>query len=320
VHLEAMIREIVSLLASYREEDLPLFPQVFVFSSPEGLKALAPSSTQVTIGTIPLAAESAAGIIKSCAPLAKGGWSIFVVKETDGQRLRYGLFRSLRHSLSTASEESMGGLGREMPVIMIRNRGHLIVDLTSTAGTRFTVALTTTPAKPSPLESAIESFVGAAGSNLLADGGYKPYLRRLVGDILQESHGTLLAVIARPKQGGKHTTLADGVWPEPALALADLLRTASASRTADALADLHAAETLLRGMVNSDGVVVFGSDGTVLAYRVFLKPKTGEKGKLSEEGGGRRRTYELMKLRLGSPFKAALFRSHDGETACEVTK
>jgi hypothetical protein len=53
VHTEGMIREIVSLLASYREEDLPLFPEVFVFASPDGLKALAPSSGQITIGTAP---------------------------------------------------------------------------------------------------------------------------------------------------------------------------------------------------------------------------------------------------------------------------
>ena len=48
------------------------------------------------------------------------GWAVFVVKETD--RFRYGLFRSVRHSLSTGAEESMIGLGKEVPVLLLRNR------------------------------------------------------------------------------------------------------------------------------------------------------------------------------------------------------
>jgi len=49
VHLEEMIREFVGLLAAYREEDLPLFPEVYLFSSPNGLTALAPSTTRITL-------------------------------------------------------------------------------------------------------------------------------------------------------------------------------------------------------------------------------------------------------------------------------
>jgi hypothetical protein len=50
--------------------------------------------------------------VKTCAPLAKGGWSIFVVKENE--HFRYGLFRAILHSLATAAEESMGDLGKTM--------------------------------------------------------------------------------------------------------------------------------------------------------------------------------------------------------------
>ncbi len=83
---------------------------------------------------------------------------------------------------------------------------------------------------------------------------------------------------------------------------------------ADSLADLEAAEALLDGMLNSDGVVVLGPDGSVLAYRVFLKPTDEEKRTLPERGGGRRRTFELMKARVGKTLRAAFFRSQDGET------
>jgi hypothetical protein len=306
------------MLASYREEDVPLFPEVFVFASPEGLKALAPSSQQTTIGTLPLAAESAATILKNCAPLAKGGWAIFAVKENE--EIRYGLFRSMLHSLSTAAEESMGGLGEGIPVILVRNRGHFVVDLRTTTNKHFTATLKTTPAEPSPLDKHVEAFSKAACSDIPESRVFQSYLRRLITAILQDCHGTLLAVIEPLKSGKPHASLKDGVWPTPALTLSDLHARARSARTSDALADLIAAETLLRGMVNSDGLVVFGSDGTVLAYHVFLKPSSTERGQISEEGGGRRRTYELMRQRLKSRFKAVLMRSQDGGTKCEVSK
>ena len=107
------------------------------------------------------------------------------------------------------------------------------------------------------------------------------------------------------------------MWPKQQINLLDLHRNAKASNSTDGLADLQAAESLLRGMINSDGIVLFGTDGTVLAYHVFVKPKDDEAMKLPDIGGGRRRTFELMKLRLPSIFKAVFFRSQDGATGCE---
>jgi hypothetical protein len=70
-------------------------------------------------------------------------------------------------------------------------------------------------------------------------------------------------------------------------------------------------------MISSDGVVIFGTNGTLLAYRVFLKPTDDEKKILPDKGGGRRRTYALMLSRMDHALKAALFRSQDGDTECE---
>ena len=65
-------------------------------------------------------------------------------------------------------------------------------------------------------------------------------------------------------------------------------------------------------MVNSDGIIVFRSDGAVLAYRAFLKlpPRNG----IAATGGARRRTFEALKANLRKVPEAALFRSHDGQT------
>ena len=49
-------------------------------------------------------------------------------------------------------------------------------------------------------------------------------------------------------------------------------------------------------MVRSDGVVVFATNGSVVGYRIFLKPNDEEKKELPDKGGGRRRTFALMQL------------------------
>ena len=314
IHVEELVRELVGILATYREEGSPLFPEVFVFDSAAGLTALAPSTGVISVNRVVLNGDSAKTIVKDCATIANRGWAIFAVK--DGEAVRYGLFRSLRHSLATSAEESMCGLGQGVPVIMIRNRGQLVVELRNTNGERFTAALTTTPAQPSPLEGHVEKFVTAVIAKVEDSEQLKSYLVRVLTDALQNCHGTLMAVIDVPEAAVRPESLTDGTWPDPPINLSELFRAAKGN-DAVAHADLVAAETLMRGMINSDGVVVFGSNGTILSYRVFLKPQQQEHAGLPEAGGGRRRTFELMKLRVPAVFKAVFFRSQDGVTGCE---
>ena len=126
-----------------------------------------------------------------------------------------------------------------------------------------------------------------------------------------------MAVIDPPSAARPLENIARGVWLKPPVAIGKRLADAMSKKDADSLADLQAAESLLSGMMNSDGVIILGTDASVLAFRVFLRPKAEEREQLPDRGGGRRRTYELMKLRLPSLFHAVLFRSQDGETACE---
>jgi hypothetical protein len=312
IHLEDLVRELVGLLASYREEDLPLFPEVFIFHSEDGLKALAPSSKRTRLGGAELRGESAEVVVKNCAPLTGRGWAIFIVKEET--RIGYGVFRSVLHSFATGATEAMPGLGKDAPVLLIRNLGHLTVELRSTTGRQFTASLKTLQPEPSRLQTHVDEFVDRASSSVVDQESFKPYLSRLLTEAVQHCHGTLLAVIDRPAGADQPSSLGDGVWPDPPISLAASHANALQTKTAEALATLQSDEDLLKGMMGSDGVVVFGSDGSILAYRVFLIPDGEEAGKLPVRGGGRRRAYELMKLRTPSIFKAALIRSQDGET------
>jgi hypothetical protein len=314
---EETVRELVCLLASYREENVLLFPEVFVVDKLDALNSLAPGLQRLAVRSDTLGAALAAKMLKDCASLASGGWAVYVAK-TGETSAEYGMIRAQRHSFARSAEESMLNLGNAAPVLLVRNRGHLVVELRNSNGARYTVALTSTPAAPSPLSTNVERFVQAAAGVAEEDRvRFVPYLVRLLTELLQRCHGTLLAVFDFSESGLPPPSLADGVWLKPAISLAAMHAAAVRESSADALADLQSVELLLSGMINSDGVVVFDAKGGILAYRVFLKPEDSERRNLPEVGGGRRRAYELMQLRIGTVFKAVLIRSQDGETDCK---
>ncbi len=315
-----LIRDLACLLSSYREEDVPLFPDVFVVGSLSVLSTLAPGTQRVPIGTNGINDETASRLLKRCAGLALRGWGVYVALVSPGKvEVEFGLFRALKHSYATSAEESMKGLDGAAPVVLIRNRGRFVVELINSKNQTFTASFTSAQPAPSPLATHVHDFVIAATSAIPQEriDIFRPYLERLLVDLMQHCHGTLLAIHAPLLDGQpRPQELSDGVWLNPTIDLAAIHGAAASLGTAEALADLQAVEALLSGMVNSDGVVVLDTYGGLVAYSVFLKPNEKEKVNLPERGGGRRRTYELMRMRLGADLRAAFFRSQDGETAC----
>lgn len=316
-HTAELVRDITCLLASYREEDVPLFPDVFVLTDLAKLASISPGTQRVTIKAgIPLnvAAER---VLKDCASLAVRGWSVYVAKTAENVA-EYGLFRSAMHSFATTAEEMMIEQGN-VPMVLVRNRGRLVVELRNSKNETLTASFTSAPAAESAFAQHVSKFVETAASALNEPHaqGFRQYLSRLLTDLLQNCHGTLLMVHSVPEGNQAPEQLSSGVWLTTSVDLYNAYVSAMDAKDANSLAALTAAEALLGGMIGSDGVVVFGNNGSVLGYRIFLKPTDDEKKALPEEGGGRRRTYALMKSRLGEHMKAAFFRSQDGHTECE---
>ncbi len=308
------MRDFVGLLATYREEDIALYPEIYVLSDEAPLRILTGVDTPIQLGVLPLGEGTAASILKDCAPLAKEGWGIFAVKQAE-TTVRFGLFRAQRHSLSTSADEVMRDIGIELPVMLIRNRGFQTVELQNSNRESFTATITTNHAETSTLYADVDRFVSAATEDVPQPDPFAAYLRRLLLGTLQRCHGTLLAVL--PSSGKKNSrALGEGVEPSPVVQLFELFSQATKANDADSLGALRSAEILLDGMIGSDGVVLFGSNGSILAYRAFLKMSPAEDRNVAKVGGNRRRTYEVMKLRVPRVYKAAFFRSQDGETAC----
>jgi len=209
-------------------------------------------------------------------------------------------------------------LGPSVKLIFIKNCGHHAVELHTTSGEKLTAVFRIATASHLGMESQIRQFVDFASASLVDAFEFRAYFRRILSNVIQHCHGTLLAVIP-PFDTTVPASILNAVRPIPHVDFAGLHGEAIRLRDADSLADLKAAEVLLAGMTGSDGIVVFGSDGTLKAYRSFIRPEPNEAILLPLEGGARRRTFELMKIRIPAQYTAAFYRSRDGETRCEVT-
>jgi hypothetical protein len=89
------VRDLTCLLANYREEDVPVYPDVFVALSNEALTSIAPGTQRIPLGRAPFN-SAAERVLKNCATLAVRGWAIYVVK-IDTNLVEFGVFRSLMH-------------------------------------------------------------------------------------------------------------------------------------------------------------------------------------------------------------------------------
>lgn len=94
------------------------------------------------------------------------------------------------------------------------------------------------------------------------------------------------------------------------ISVADRVREYREHKDDEALAKLVRATALLKGMLGSDGIVVFRSNGSIVAYRAFLQPKGKSAGVVA--GGARRRTFESLREGIGSDFEGVLMCSQDG--------
>jgi hypothetical protein len=83
---------------------------------------------------------------------------------------------------------------------------------------------------------------------------------------------------------------------------------------------LRSHESLLRGMIGSDGVTIMGTDGSIRAFRVFVQGSGKKAGgrQQAASGGARSRAFDVLRGYVGKTLRAALFRSHDGRTEVVV--
>jgi hypothetical protein len=270
-----------------------------------------PGSEYVHIGEGPKSAATMALALKKCAPLALSGWAIYI--ERQPARFSFGLLRSGSTILSVGPEDALVDHGlRGVPVLMLHQVGANLIELKGVAHSSLLVHFGAARTEDASPVIAISGFVGEIVRD--APGSFQEqaatFYRQLLVDVLHAQHGTL-AVVVKARSRVLPRQFSDAVPLIPKLdvcsRIADLLGKSDSTSSER----VRACASLIKGMLLSDGITVFGSDASVRGYNAFVKhPRL--KSAEAMAGGARLRTLTALEEMVGHCLRGAFMQSQDG--------
>lgn len=296
--------ELIVLLAKYREEGNPLFPEVYITTNVNDIIAMLPDAELLNLGKSTRDVDGLKRAIKKTAPLATGGWLVFI--EDDGSDLNYGLFRGDLNPVAVMADTVLLDNSNTTPVAKVCQIAHDCVEIRSCFGEHHYIFLNHRKEEsPPPLYSLaklIDAICYRVSPELVEP--TKSYLTRIFYNALRVSHGSLVAVTSGRKPPAK--LFDDGIPLEPPVDFPLLIR--SVRRAEVSPARLQSSSALLEGMLNSDGIIVFNNKGQLVGFNYFVRAKTTSR----ESGGARQRAFETLTRNLNKGLSAAFIQSQDG--------
>lgn len=311
-----LIAGIVSQLAAYTEEGIPMSPSVFICNSISELVQRAGTAEFIQLGGDVPTESSGSKILKAAAPLCRENWNIYIERSGNGQTCAFGVFCGSNDPTSlTVDEVLLNDFSDGFPVIKVSQSSTNKVEVRTNAGGviefRFNndidVNELNSQARIKNLAQAISSGIKSTDHR---DESFTEFVERILSSAINNSHGTLIAVIDSADTT-LHQSLSDAVLLKKKVDLYErYIRHFSEGKTAATVSVLQSAAELISGFICSDGITVFDTSGSAIAFRSFVRSEE----QLDEAtGGARTRAYQSMcKLVNESVLHAAFFRSQDG--------
>ena len=297
--------EMIVSLARYTEEGVRLIPQVYVTDNIAALTSMLPDGERLKIGDSTADARGIKDALKKTAPLATDGWSIYL---QDSNGIEFGVFRGSGNPLSVAIDDILLIGTRPLLVVKIFNVAEACVEIRANNGEYHHVFLDHRKDDSPPPLQYLEKLVSAVVKNSPADSreALASFLKKLLFTALRESHGCLIAVTNMKKI--PEFLANDGVLLDTPIDFSEFVRQLKKNEIDSTV--LTNKGSLLKGMLNSDGIILFDDKGKLLAYNCFVKVKQDS----GVVGGARRRAFAAMQGKVGSGLAAAFMQSQDGWT------
>jgi len=306
----SLVCELVALFVDYEDEGAALFLDVFLADDLAGLTAAIPSSACLKLGTAPCDEAGIRKAVKKTAPLVRGCWKMFITP--NGADIEFGLFRDSGHPLNVPLDLALvpGGAGGPK-YIRVTKLAHETVRTSTHAGTTAVMHFTNAKSSASGDQSSLNELCAIICSGLKGNlaGSTRTYLESLLSNALRASHGALIAVT----KGRLPKFLSDCTRTDPEISVSAAVD--AVLKDPAAIPQLAAAESIVFGMLASDGIVVFDTKANVVAYNAFIKLKAS-----NVSGGARRRAFSALSERVGQGIVAAYFLSQDGSSELKKEK
>jgi len=312
-----ILGELITGIASYREEGAKHVPQVFISTDLMSLLLSVKGNDAIPIDRGPISPVTIRSLLKVCGPLGNGHeWGIFIILESN--HLQYGVFRTDRFPLHESSFQKLRTMTEtETLIIGVQKIGEHLVEIRDSTG-RFhyfdssgSLEVTQNPA------ILISHWVSAVTDQAPSSLKHKmeSFYYRIAIDLLSLAHGTLAAIV--PVDQSYPQFLADGVILKERFGLVRAVHRYMKYRDEAATLSLSSYSNLIRKMMSMDGITVFDSSGEVLAYNCFIHEMGNHGPHPLVLGGARKRAFELMCGHLNHELSCVLYRSQDGYGICK---
>jgi hypothetical protein len=184
-----------SRLASLREEGQALSPEVYFCSDVEKLAAVLQGSEIINLGRGSQEDKTVLQALKECAPLAAGGWVIFIERR-EGQ-FNYGVLTATNLPLSITPFEALveNSVG-EVVTIAVRRIAENCVELQGGKGNRRCLYFSDRRAESAPPAAALEQFCETATRSVHASHqvDVRRFFYRTLSTKLFQAHGAIFVV------------------------------------------------------------------------------------------------------------------------------
>lgn len=296
--------ELIVLLSRYQEEGVDLCPRVYITSDVQAMTRMLPGGEQYKLGSSSADQIGIKQALKKCAPLATGDWMIYIADA--GERIEYGVFKGESNPISVSIDSILLSKENDFHAVRVSQLAKDCVETHSSHGDRHYIFLNHRDEDSPPPLQYLESLVVAITSKVPPERleALKSYLNKLLYDALRQSHGCLIAVSAEDKVPALLSK--DGVILENAINFSELVAEV-ASKSIDS-AQLDSKGTLLKGMLNSDGIIVFNQCAQLLGFNCFVKTASADE----IVGGARKRAFTTLADDVGKTLYAAFMQSQDG--------
>lgn len=317
-HTEEGLLELVVSLSNYTEEGHALFPEVVICDDLPTTISLLQCSDALLVGTGTRTLSTFSHALKKCAPLARAGWVVYVLRQE--KDIEYGVFRAppsptaldIRDTVLSLSKEKRGP-----QLIYASQLAEKVVELVGAKSGVMHIHLSATPDDSPPPRDAIDGMVRTACADIDVSEKeqVESYMRTTLSNALRQGHGALIGVLKSGSDPKGVST--DGVhFPQP-ISLTDLVKAHEKNGSGQTLGSLTAYAGLLTGMLGSDGIVLIDSQARLVGYNLFVKSSTEDKAPGELLGGARRRAFKaLQELVTAGKLEACFIRSSDGATEC----
>lgn len=296
--------ELIVILARLKEEGVSLAPKVYITNDIGLILTMLPEAEKVNIGKTTADIQGLKVAIKKCAPLAMGGWLIFIHDRNN--QIEYGLFRGASNPISVPIDKVLMENNGDLKIVNAYQVAEDCVEIRANNGSFHYVFLNHRKEESPPPLQYLDNLVQSITSNVSVKTkeALTGYLQKLLFESLRKSHGCIIAVTSM-KRPPKSLT-ADGVLLDSPIDFASLVK-----ETVDGKISPFCLENkkhLVQGMLNSDGVILFDHQANLYGYNIFVKVDKNQ----DVIGGARKRAFMALSAQIGRGLKSVFMQSQDG--------